>query len=383
MATPSIAIIPSIFKPGALGSVLPLNGDADLDSTRASSATRVNKDGLIETVATGVPRLDYSDGGCPSLLLETQSTNLVINSNPKNMTRNSLSSGVSVLGFLSNGLDAITVTANNQREFYENPINLVSGSTYTLSVYIDEVSNVSISAPFLYFTSSGPSGAGAVDLDELVVGQRFTRTFIAGSTGGNIRIGVGTSSNASGTVKFGGIQVELQSYATSIIKTTGAIATRLADTASKTGLGSYINSTEGVLHAKISANTNNLTFRYISLSDGTNNNCVRFGYRPDSNVIYAETRVGGVTQFFNSFTSTDIKQFSSIAIRFKENDYAFFVNGVKIAFDTSAIIFASGVLTKLSFNGSDGGSAFFGKTKELRVYRTALTDAELTTLTTL
>ena len=46
------------------------------DFTRASSATRVNKQGLIETVASGVPRIDFTDAN-GALLLEPQRTNLV------------------------------------------------------------------------------------------------------------------------------------------------------------------------------------------------------------------------------------------------------------------------------------------------------------------
>ena len=80
--TPSIAVIPSGYKGGVEGvdgkvySVLPTNGDADLEFTRNCVATRINQNGLIEEVLYNVPRLDYSDGGCPSLLLEPQRTNV-------------------------------------------------------------------------------------------------------------------------------------------------------------------------------------------------------------------------------------------------------------------------------------------------------------------
>ena len=78
MATiPSIATVPSGFKAGTLYSVLPTNGNADLDVVRNSTANRINKDGLIEEMAVNVPLLDYSDSTCPSLLLQPQSTNLI------------------------------------------------------------------------------------------------------------------------------------------------------------------------------------------------------------------------------------------------------------------------------------------------------------------
>ena len=75
--TPSIAMIPSGYKDEKVYSVLPTNGDGDFTFARTSTATRVNNNGLIEEVAANVPRLDYSDGACPSLLLEPTSTNLI------------------------------------------------------------------------------------------------------------------------------------------------------------------------------------------------------------------------------------------------------------------------------------------------------------------
>jgi len=77
MAIPTLAMIPSGYKLNKVYSVLPTDGSGDLDFARTSTATRVNQNGLIEEVAIGVPRLDYTDGGCPSLLLEPASINLI------------------------------------------------------------------------------------------------------------------------------------------------------------------------------------------------------------------------------------------------------------------------------------------------------------------
>jgi hypothetical protein len=76
----SLALIPSGYKSGLLYSVIPDNGNGDFTHTRGSTATRVNAGGLIETMASGVPRLDYPliDGvvqSCPALLLEPSRTN--------------------------------------------------------------------------------------------------------------------------------------------------------------------------------------------------------------------------------------------------------------------------------------------------------------------
>ena len=50
MAIPSLAMIPSGYKDGKVYSVLPSNGDGDFTFSRGSNATRVNKNGLIETM---------------------------------------------------------------------------------------------------------------------------------------------------------------------------------------------------------------------------------------------------------------------------------------------------------------------------------------------
>jgi hypothetical protein len=48
--------------------------------TRATTATRVDENDLVSSVASNVPRIDYTGGGCPSILLEPQRTNIVLNS---------------------------------------------------------------------------------------------------------------------------------------------------------------------------------------------------------------------------------------------------------------------------------------------------------------
>ena len=49
-------------------------------TSRASTATRVNKAGLLETVASGIPRVDYLGNTKGAYLLEPQSTNLIARS---------------------------------------------------------------------------------------------------------------------------------------------------------------------------------------------------------------------------------------------------------------------------------------------------------------
>ena len=58
------------------------------------------------------------------------------------------------------------------------------------------------------------------------------------------------------------------------------------------------------------------------------------------------------------------------------------VDGVERSTDTSGSVFSENTLNSLDFN-IGGGSHFYSKTKDIRVYNTALTDQELQTLTTI
>lgn len=65
------------------GSVLAYNDENNnfkplpFDFTRASGATRVNKDGLIEVVGSDEPRIDFSNDANGALLLEPSRTNFI------------------------------------------------------------------------------------------------------------------------------------------------------------------------------------------------------------------------------------------------------------------------------------------------------------------
>jgi hypothetical protein len=73
--------IGNFYKSGLLYS---LKGD-DFTFERTSTATRFNKDGLIEEVDANVPRLDYSTGEA-KILIESQSTNLYNNNNTNDLS---------------------------------------------------------------------------------------------------------------------------------------------------------------------------------------------------------------------------------------------------------------------------------------------------------
>lgn len=81
LTTASLVTTPNAIKSNKVYSIIPANGNGDLTFTRDTGATQINSLGNVENVLTTIPRLNYSSvGGCPSLLLEPQRTNLFVNS---------------------------------------------------------------------------------------------------------------------------------------------------------------------------------------------------------------------------------------------------------------------------------------------------------------
>jgi hypothetical protein len=62
---------PSAYKEGKAYLVIPSGADKFYSFSRPAAAARINPDGDIATMAINVPRIDYTDGGCPSLLLDS------------------------------------------------------------------------------------------------------------------------------------------------------------------------------------------------------------------------------------------------------------------------------------------------------------------------
>ena len=75
----SIVLTPTAYSDGDLHCIKPNTATGDFDFSRSTTATRENSNGNIESVASNLPRIDYS-GGTAHILLEPQSTNYSGNS---------------------------------------------------------------------------------------------------------------------------------------------------------------------------------------------------------------------------------------------------------------------------------------------------------------
>jgi hypothetical protein len=189
-----------------------------------------------------VPRLTYQNGGggCPSLLLEKQSTNLALQSNAFNTspwtTDNSSGSNPVITpnyGISPDGTQnavrielARTNVATSYSIIYQYPINVTIGQSYTWSVWLKSLSGtptisiigdfgrppVTLTSEWVRYTGTGTATASQTQLEIAILGSNYA-----------------TGNSLSADFLAYGYQIEQSSYATSLINTTSSSATRVAD----------------------------------------------------------------------------------------------------------------------------------------------------------
>jgi len=389
---------------------------ADMDVTRATAATRVDENGLIEVVADNVPRIDYSGGGCPHILAEPMRTNLITYSRDFSnaaWSKTNLTVTADSITSPDGTINADEITANNATgnfSFSDNT-SATSGQDYTQFIYAK-----SGTYNYLWIGDRGDSPIHSATFDILngtILGSSnctasialiggfyqckitYTRTNTGTQSG---QFSYGNSSHSTDrpnslvlngeTMYVWGAQLEVGSYATSYIPTSGSTVTRNQDQFSRDGISSLINSEEGVLFLECSFS--DISNSYISLNDGSTSSFCWVGVSGGG--LYSQIRWGGVTRadmYVGGVVS--VNQNIKCAIKYKDNDFSLWLNGSKVATDTSGDSFPSGTLNSLRFDNG-ASNPFYGKVKQLQVYKTALggspydsvlSDARLAALTSL
>lgn len=403
MSTPfydlaSLVVVPSGYKTSKVYAQKPLTTDGQLAFSRASTATRVNASGLIETVSSNVPRLDYLGSTCPKLLLEPSRTNDILHSSDlanviwstvdlsvvsnttatldpsgtnfadkivegtatsQHVIFQSVTGSGAVVSFFAKaaGRDWIAVLSNNGVQSFFNIANgtlgtIQSGSTGTITPYGNGWYRCT-----LY--NSHPSFGAAI--------------YLANANGNHVYAGDGTSG-----AYIWGVQLEASAtYATSFIPSTTAAVTRLADAAYKTGISSLIGQTEGTIFLELQKNAGldaaNMPF---SLSDGSSANLIYWNFD------------GGIAEFIASSATQAIKTgitlaagTNKIAFYYKANDFGIYLNGVSIFTDTSGSV---GAMNKFNLGSFFNDAYPIGTPiNQALLFKTRLTNAQLAELTSL
>lgn len=355
--------------------------EADFDFSRGSSATRLNEQGLIESIASGLPRIDYTSG-FGSLLLEPQRQNSYNYSEPT--SNEGTSSGITYESFdWSLGFTNCVRFGDNSVIRFRYGASVAASTQYTISAFVimddlsePEPSTSSILGDFSFVVGGSTSGTVNQNISYGNNIYKVSATITSGTKANNNGIVKYTTQSSKG-FRVVGWQVEQGSYATSyIVSNSGSATTRSADVANNSGNADLFNDSEGVLYAEIAALANDSTNRKIAI--GTSSNRIIFGYKNSSNQVRVEVISSGSVFFDNSQTINDVTTFSKFAIKYKQNDFALWMNGQEIAIDTSGNTPIG--LSELAFD--DGGSNnFYGNVKCVAVFKEALTDAELQQLT--
>lgn len=259
--TANLALIPAAYKTSKVYSALPTDGDGDFTFTRSGSGTRINKAGLIETMATNVSRLNYrldADGtvsSCPELLLEPSRQNKVFPNT--SITGYSINNGTATNNQITapdgtNTGALITKTSSSTTVIFKG-FTGTSGVTHNISAFLKAGNHSSVKL------QEGFAGAYVeIDLAEGSVGStqnasnvkvqkhpndwyRVSFDFTSASTNLQFSVYIEDTTATGKTFYLWGGQIEQGSGVTSLIPTTSGAITRNIDSANKTSFADLPN----------------------------------------------------------------------------------------------------------------------------------------------
>jgi hypothetical protein len=319
----SLLLIPSGYKASVAYAVLPSNGNGDLTWFRNSVANRTQSNGNIGSVAANVPRLDYTYGSCPALFLEPQRTNLVFPS-----------------ATASTQTRTVTAVAHTLSFFGTGSVTLSGVATGTLN------------------------GTGA--------NNRVTLTFTP--TAGSLTLTV------SGSVT--NWQLEVGSYATTLIDTTSATATRLGDYFRRSNIrtNGLISASGGTWYVELRGNVSLIAESATSgfwlgtnLFTDNSNGTLYFRQGGGSQRTGIWKYEGGSQTSIYATTSENVK----LAIKWNGTSADVFANGTKVV---SATSFTATNMEFLAIASMGIGRTFF--IQAMALFATPLSDTNCQTLTT-
>lgn len=396
----SLVQIPSGYKASSanLYSVVPNNGDGDFTVSSDADATRVNKDGLIESVSANQARLNYdpTNPQDPHLLLEPARTNKVY---PNNSLTGYSTSGVTTSNNQTTAPNGANEGAKVQATTSGNAVVFrtfsgTSGVTHNISVFVKAGTHNQVrvqegfaSANMVVNLSTATEVSSSNATNKKIEAHpndwyRISFDFTSASTSLQYSVYFSGTYSSGDTFFMWGGQIEQGIGVTSLIATSGSAVTRTIDYASGAGNDALLNDGEGTLFIDVAALGNDGAYRVINISDGTTSNRVLIQLGNNNNQIRFDLISGSVLQTSLSTTSYTFTDFNKIAIKYKGDDTALFVNGTQVGTTQTGKTMPTG-LDRIDFTNGNLGSTFYfrGKLKQLMYFDTALTNAELITLT--
>jgi len=419
---PSWHYVPGIGVAGTAYAEVPGTALGDLAYSRASSKTRTNAAGVVETIGNNVPPHDYrnADGtlsSFPRLNQEPQRTNSIRNSTmvgavagspgtlPTNWSFSSsagLTTSIAGLG-TENGLQYIDIrfngvatgTSTRLSHTSEAQIAALNAQVWSLTNYLKIVSQPN--PPIAYFlrtTERNSSGvvvtAGAFPVVPTTSLQRFVyvSTLNGGATTAfvvpELQIQTAIGATYDFTIRIAAPQMELGAYATTFIPTTTAAVTRVADLANKSGISSLIGQTEGTIYTEVYIGQLQGAVARTFIDVGSIGNRIFLGFTTaSSNTIrlQIDTALASAMVDFRSVVSSagTIK----VAAAYKNGDCALYVNGVAgTIVSNGSISFTT--LANLVLGQTISGTALLNDSiAQAALFPTRLTNAQLAAITTL
>ena len=372
--------------------------DPRVTFTRASTATFVGSNGLIQAAASGAARFDHNPttGESLGLLVEEARTNIIVSSSVFN-TGGWIQNGVVLsanAGVAPDGTTTATSisqgTGNNRSYHFDN--TGAGNKTLTVFAKSNAGSSFTLSGSLTFGTNS--VGSAVLNTANGTISTALGCSSVAFSNGWYrfiIPIYIGTGSGNTNYLELNGpassvfvwgVQIEAGAFPTSYIPTTTATVTRAADVASMTGtnFSSWYNQSQGTIFASVrtvipASATNGI----LQFTDGTTTNRIDL-YQIGSGAAYP--RVNVTFRLSGSTTANFLNQ---------ENGW----NPDGITIDNWAFAFNSTnytLRTKYSSTVSTGTAAYpqnltnfaighQGAISRLAYYPVRLPDAQLQALT--
>jgi hypothetical protein len=345
-----------------------------------------------------VPRLDFLGSSCPRLNLEPQRTNSClwseqIDNAGWSKTRASVTANAETSPDGYTNADAIIADSVNDDHFVGQNISVTNATAYSFSAFLKKGNknwarlwNTSVGYADFDLTNGvvGTQSSATGSIENFGNGwYRCTILYTASSTsaqahriytleGDNNKTFAGNGLTTNLYVY--GAQLEAGSYATSYCPTLGAVVTRGADVASKTGISSLIGQTEGTLYWEgrivegvgtdlfIAGDITNSIFFNI-----TSSNSLRIGIRANGTLVLSPS--GGTVATNNK-----------IALAYKSGDVVAYVNGVQVITDSTSFTFSDSI-SKIELARAFFDAKATQLTAQALLFKTRLSNADLAALT--